>query len=487
MLVCYIIRIARATNVATARLPDIHWSGFAPRSQEVSLHQGHRTAFRLLAAACTLALFGCSLGNAAGPRSETFGPLTAQRNANQQGSTPFLWGVSTAGYQWEGHEELSQWAKWDLAGKTEERRKNAADGYRRYAEDLDLTRGMGCNAFRTSIEWARVEPRKGEFDEAAIAHYRQLFTAMRARGLTPVVTFMHFSYPAWLDADGGWEDARAVDAYARFVDRMTREFADQVDWYLTFNEPTVFIAGGHVAGQFPPGKKNDLIGAGKVLKHLVSAHNKAYDVVHRNDPVARVAFNQYSASWRLFPKRDQEAQGDDFLDGVLGNTDALPKLDYMAIDYYTQLALMPFELPRPWKWPVNPAGFYDSLKFYHRLTGKPVLVAENGYADEDGKPRADGWSREAYLTSHVEQLQRAVKDGIPVLGYIHWSITDNYEWGTYSPRFGLFSVDCRNEDQRRIPTTAAGVYRKVIAAGGVTRAIAREITYPAGYEPLVKP
>ncbi|MBO9540659.1 glycoside hydrolase family 1 protein [bacterium] len=450
------------------------------------MRQALRPLARLAALLGAIALVGCSIQPGAGPSPEAFRPLTAQDTAGK-GSSPFLWGVSTAGFQWEGHEELSQWARWDLAGKTEERRKNAADGLNRYAEDLDLTRGMGCNTFRTSIEWARVEPKKGEFDPEAIAHYRQLLKALRERGLTPIVTFMHFSYPAWLDAEGGWENPAASDAYARFVDRITREYGDLVDWYLTFNEPTVFVAGGYVSGQCPPGKKNDLIAAGKVLKHLVSAHNKAYDVVHRNDPVAKVAFNQYSASWRLLPNRVQGGSGDDFLDGVLGNADSLPKLDYMAIDYYTRLKLLPFELPQPWQWPVHPQGFYDSLAFYHRLTGKPVLVAENGYANEDGKPRPDGWTREAYLTAHVEQLQRAVKDGIPVLGYVHWSITDNYEWGSYRPRFGLFSVDCRNEDQRRVPTQAASVYRQIIAAGGVTRAIAKGITYPSSYTPLVRP
>lgn len=449
------------------------------------MRQALRTIARLFALAGILA--GCSLDGMPGPRAEKFAPLSARASGAGQGATPFLWGVSTAGFQWEGHEELSQWARWDLSGRTEERRKNAADGLKRYAEDLDLIRKMGCNAFRTSIEWARVEPRKGEFDPEALAHYRRLFTAMRERGLTPVVTFMHFSYPAWLDEEGGWESAGASDAYARFVDRVTREYGDLVDWYLTFNEPTVFVAGGYVSGQCPPGKTNDLVAAAKVIKHLVSAHNKAYDVVHRNDPVARVAFNQYSAAWRLTPGRSASGAGDDFLDGVLGTTDALPKLDYMAIDYYTRLTMLPFELPHPWLWPVHPQGFYDSLKFYHRLTGKPILVAENGYADEDGKPRADGWTREAYLAAHVEQLQRAVEDGVPVLGYIHWSITDNYEWGSYRPRFGLFSVDCRNEDQRRVPTAAVDVYRRIIAAGGVTRAVARTVRYPAGYAPLVKP
>ena len=119
--------------------------------------------------------------------------------------------------------------------------------------------------------------------------------------------------------------------------------------------------------------------------------------------------------------------------------------------------------------------------------GYPILVAENGMATRDLAERADGWTREAYLTAHVEQLQRAVQDGVPVLGYIHWSITDNYEWGSYRPRFGLYSVECRTGDLRRVPTQAAETYRRVIAAGGVTPAIASTVRYPASYRPLARP
>lgn len=450
------------------------------------MRQTHRRIAQFLALGAMVALVGCGLA-APLPGVESLSPVTAQKRDARSPKGPFLWGVSTAGYQWEGSENKSQWAAWDAAGKTEERRGMAADGYRRYAEDLDLTKGLGCNAFRTSIEWSRLEPVEGQFDPEAIRHYRELLLAMRARGLTPVVTLMHFVYPAWLDAHGGWQSPQAAQYFNRFVERVVKEYGDLADWYLTFNEPTVFIAGGYLSGNLPPGKVNDAKGAALVTKNLVSAHNKAYETIHAGDKTAYVSFNNYSASWTL--KSDpQGAPEDEFLRQVLGQTEGLPKLDYMAIDYYTRLKLrLPFQLPMCWEWPVYPEGFYNSLRFYHRLTGLPILVAENGMATEDLKERADGWTREAYLTAHVEQLQRAMKDGIPVLGYIHWSITDNYEWGSYRPRFGLFSVECRTGDLRRVPTAAAETYRRVIAAGGVTRESLAGVRYPGSYRPIVKP
>ncbi|HEY9856162.1 MAG TPA: family 1 glycosylhydrolase [Stenomitos sp.] len=445
----------------------------------------NRWMVRLMAAGAVLALFGCGLATptpVAGPLQS----VTSQRHASGSPEGPFLWGVSTAGFQWEGGETTSQWAAWDAAGKSEERRGLAADGYRRYTEDLDLTKGLGCNAFRTSIEWSRIEPEEGRFDPEALRHYREMLVAMRARGLTPVVTLMHFVYPAWLDKYGGWQSPQAVTYFNRFVERVVKEYGDLTDWYLTFNEPTVFIAGGYLSGNLPPGKVNDLKGAALVTKNLVAAHVKAYRTIHANDPVAHVSFNNYSASWTLTagPQDDQ----DDFLRQVLGTDEGLPKLDYIAIDYYTRLKVrLPFQLPGCWDWPVYPEGFYNALKHYHQWTGLPVLVAENGMATEDLKERQDGWTREAYLTAHVEQLQRAIKDGVPVLGYIHWSITDNYEWGSYRPRFGLYSVECRTGDLRRVPTPAADTYRRIIAAGGVTPAIAGTVRYPSSYRPIVRP
>lgn len=457
----------------------------------------------LLGGCLALLMVGCGLAPQVAVRLHALASVKTQ--AVNGRSTPFMWGVSTAGYQYEGQENKSQWAQWDAALKTEERRGNADDGYALYAEDMDLAKGMGCNAYRTSIEWARIEPEEGQFDQAAIEHYRSVLTAMRARGLTPVVTLMHFAYPAWLDRYGGWQSAKAVDAYAQYVDRVTREFGGLIDWYLTFNEPGVFISSGWLLGNYPPGHQHDLIGASLVLKNLLAAHVKAYGIIHRNDPVAYVSSNQACADFTFgsdavkadgMPAASSDPTSSDaFLEGVLAKRHgrsaqglAMPFLDYIAIDYYTRLNLsLPLNLPPDWGWPVYPQGFYDELVKYHQRTGLPVLVAENGMATMDGDPRADGWTREAYIAAHVEQMQRAIQDGVPVLGYMHWSITDNYEWGSYHPRFGLFSVDCRHNDQRRVPTPAVDVYRSIIASGGVTREVASRVTYPAGYEPLVHP
>lgn len=449
------------------------------------MREVRRWGGRLLALVCAGAVAACGLPQgASSPLGGELGRVKVQGR-----SVPFMWGVSTAGYQYEGHETTSQWAQWDLAGKTEERRKNAADGFNRYAEDMDLARGLGCNTFRTSLEWARIEPEEGRYDPEAIAHYRRMLTAMRARGLTPIVTLMHFVYPAWLDRYGGWESPKAVEAYVRFAELVSREFGDLADWYLTFNEPTVFIGGGYLDGHFPPGRNNDPMGALKVLKNMVSAHVLAYPAIHRNDPVAHVSFNQYTASWQVLGSKRKDAISEEsFLEGVLDGADGFKRLDYIAIDYYTRLKFsLPMKIPAAWQWRVHPEGFYEALRHYHRLTGLPVLVAENGFATDDLKPRDDGWTREAYLAAHVEQMQRAAKDGIPVLGYVHWSITDNYEWGSYRPRFGLYSVECRTGDYRRVPTPAAETYRQVIRAGGVTPDIARTVSYPTGYRPLVRP
>jgi beta-glucosidase len=443
-----------------------------------------------------IALAGCGIP---GSRPAPSGRGAAQARA--EGG--FFWGVSTAGYQYEGDETTSQWAQWDLAGKTEERRGHADDGYHRYAQDMDLARGMGCNAWRTSLEWARIEPVEGQFNQDALDHYRFMLEAAHAKGLTPIVTLMHFSYPAWLDQYGGWTNPKAVDDYLRFVDKVTHEFGDQIGWYLTFNEPTVFIGGSYLSGIFPPGHQGDLWGAAKVTKNLITAHIKAYDLIHRNQPSAHVSFNHYVASWTVGLGRSTQATDDDaFVNGVLhpqpgGDTPAdhgdepspSPiKLDYFAFDYYTRLkATIPFSVPADWDWTVYPEGMYGALKKWHGITGLPVLVAENGMCTEDLQPRSDGWSRDAYLAAHVEQLEKARHEGVPVLGYMHWSITDNYEWGSYRPRFGLFSVGCRSNDQTRVPTPAVDVYRKIIASDGVTPAITRMVHYPEGYQPLVSP
>jgi beta-glucosidase len=408
----------------------------------------------------------------------------------------FLWGVATAGYQWEGGDTASNWAKWEAAGKVKEPSGKAANGWELYERDLDLAKDMGLNAFRFSIEWSRIEPRQGQIDWQAVARYRAMLRAMHARGMTPIVTLMHNTYPAWVDGlapkgRGGWETDKAIEAYLRFVDFAAREFGQDIRYYLTFNEPTVMVEAGYLVGIWPPGKA-DVAAFARASVNVIKAHSRAYDVIHQRDPDAMVSFNNYAAAYQvsLDPKKDAlPAPGDDwflkafsdmlvpFRDDPSGKKRA--KMDYVAVDYYKRLTI-PTQVipPSPSQWHVYPEGFADVLDRYYKVFGLPILVAENGFATDNGKPRADGWTRERYLVEHVAQLQKAMDRGVPIIGYTYWTLTDNYEWGSFNDRFGLYRVECRNGDYRRIETPAVGVYKAIIQGRGVQPELVSKMAQP---------
>jgi beta-glucosidase len=218
----------------------------------------------------------------------------------------------------------------------------------------------------------------------------------------------------------------------------------------------------------------DESGAAAVHRNLIEAHRKAYDLIHRLVPRARVSSNY------VWPGRGPltSIETDDFMKQVRG------KLDYVGLDYYypayDQLpALVDLAGGTPWEIPLDQFGIYTALRTMHALYPKlPVLITENGMPTEDGKPRADGVTREQALRDTLYWVQRARADGVPVVGYLYWSLTDNYEWGSYTPRFGLYRVDVTADRKlRRRPTAAVPVYRRLIAKRGV----------PAGYRLKVRP
>ena len=436
-------------------------------------------------AASAVVLIGC------GRTFQALPDATERASGFRTASVPhgFLWGVSTAGYQWEGQDHTSQWAAWDKAGRTEERNPRGANGLVQYAEDTKLSRNLGANAFRTSFEWGRIEPKEGVIDPAGVAFYHRLLDSMKANGLTPLMTLHHFSYPSWMDADGGWENPKSAERFERFAKFIAKEYGDKVDLYITFNEPNVYLAGGYLTGMMPPGRKSALAGL-RAMKHMVEGHKRAYDAIHAGDARAQVSFNMYTAEWavgvgnkastegKTATDRAREAITSDteFMDQVMGiNPDGSraewgPKVDFAAFDYYCKFKFtLPFVFPRPDTWEVYPQGFYKAIKRYYNRYKLPVLIAENGMATHNLEPRKDGWTRSAYTVAHIQQMQRAIAEGVPVMGYVHWSITDNYEWGTFSPRFGLYRVECRDKNYTRIPTDGVKALVDVIAYGGVTQ------------------
>jgi beta-glucosidase len=392
----------------------------------------------------------------------------------------FLWGVSTAGQQYEGSETTSQWYPWWANGHTEDKNPLGANGFKMYGQDNQLTAGLGCNALRTSIEWCRIEPKPGVIDPEAVAHYHRVLADMKKNGLTPVITLHHFAHPQWVEAQGGWENAKTAELFANFAAFVAKEYANEIELYLTFNEPNTYVLGAYLGKAFPPGKQ-DPIAAVKVLKNMARGHMLAYDAVHENDPTAKVSFNMYYAEWVLgrshtSEQRVAERVGSEqgFFDEVTNvrGRDGGKVMDYAALDYYCKFHIsVPFSMPRADKWDIYPEGFYKAIKRCYQFYHLPVLVAENGVSTWNGEAREDGWTRSRYLVTHIKQMQRAMAEGIPVMGYIHWSITDNWEWGSFGPTFGLYRVDCRNQNFKRVPAEGADAFRSIVKSGGVNKDI----------------
>ena len=421
----------------------------------------------------------------------TGGAAALERPPGALGGRPFWWGVTLAGFQNDGghpamdwHAWETEWAKprgYEISGK-------GADFRGHMEQDLDLARSLGLTAFRTSVEWARMEPEEGRIDASEVAYTHRLLRGIRRRGMTPVIALHHFATPKWFNVDHGdglvgWESPRAVEAYVRWATFCAKEFGADIDVYLTFNEASNVVGGGYAAGVIPPYRVGP-VSASRALGHVLAAHEAAFDAIHAADPVAQVSMPDYNCQLPVLGGLDY-MPGKwlfDWFPAVRG-WDGRPRpraLDFVAIHYYgTNKAFTNFPIA-PWHWAGNPPHLEATLKAYWDAYHLPILIAESGFATRNGEPRADGWTRESFLVAHLDALQRVRDAGIPVLGYMYWTLTDNYEWGSFDPRFGLWSVDARHGDYARRPTPAVGVYKAIIEAGGVTPELRRRYPPPKG-------
>ena len=204
----------------------------------------------------------------------------------------FLWGTATAAHQVEGENDNNDWWAWEQTPghiKRGDKSTVACDWWRgeRYRDDFDLAQALHQNAHRLSVEWSRIEPRAGEWNVSAIAFYRRVLTALRERGMTPLVTLHHFANPLWLREQGAWETEAIVPLFERFAACVAQELGDRCDFWVTFNEPMVYTYTGYVNGNWTPGKKDSGL-AMRVLTNVLRGHAAAYHAIHRVQPNARV-------------------------------------------------------------------------------------------------------------------------------------------------------------------------------------------------------
>jgi beta-glucosidase len=398
----------------------------------------------------------------------------------------FLWGTATSAHQVEGNNVHSDWWAWEQAGKVKERSGLACDHYRRFRDDFDLAASLGHTAHRFSVEWSRLEPADGRWDDEALAHYVDVVRALRERRIEPIVTLHHFTSPQWLAGQGGWASPAAVDRFARYVRRVAEALGGQVRYWVTVNEPMVYVRMHYLQGLGPPGAR-DFTQAFRVIRHLLQAHGVSYRIIHDSSPAGRSAphvgiahhfpvFRPCRRWWppdRVMTALTERLFNQSVLDALLEGRWSVPgvatwtlpearrTLDYIGVNFYGR-QFIHFVPRRGWPadtcdlghhphevkertsmgWDVSPVSFYGLLRRLGRI-GKPILVTENGTFMADDRRR---WR---FIEGHLQAMARAMQQGAPVFGYCYWSLLDNFEWADgYGPRFGLVEVDYATQERR---------------------------------------
>lgn len=391
----------------------------------------------------------------------------------------FLWGASTSSYQIEGGNSAADWAAWEAQGRVPDRCGRAADSWNRYADDVALAESMGLGVYRISIEWSRVEPEPGRFDDDAVARYAEWLAHAQARGLQTMVVLWHFTNPVWLTANGSWEWDEAPARFESFVRHVVPRLDGYVDWWATINEANTFARHGWLTGEWPPGKRLDYPGGFRVYARLAEAHRRARaairELLGESTPVGLT----HVVPWTHPAERSGGFSAGciafwdwlttfAFLDKVRGD------FEWLGVQYYydSPCKALHYDIddgtpPRTdMGWRIAPEGLHAAVMLCWRRYGVPMLVTENGLAD------AADVQRSRFLLDHLAWLHKAIAEGADVRGYLHWSLLDNFEWAYgFGPRFGLVEVDYETFERRLRPS------------GELFGEIARTNTLPEGLRP----
>lgn len=406
----------------------------------------------------------------------------------------FLWGAATSGHQIEGNNVNSDiW----LVENVEptffaEPSGDAANSFALWPLDLDLAKSMGLNTYRFSIEWSRIEPEPGMFSIAMLDHYKAMIQGCRARGLTSMVTFSHWTTPRWFAARGGWTNPEAPELFARFCDRAARRLAADMDYAITLNEPNPLIssfdeprpariqkllddtmaAAAKAVGseRFTMG----LIGLDNLAQYigqLMAGHKAARAAIKAVRPSLPVGLtmaipdDQEAGYDSVRDKVRQEiyvpwlelAQNDDFL-GVQNydrqHWDSQGKLAPPAGDSRSGTEAFAYNASGGI---VYPDSLANSVRYAYSVARVPIIVTEHGVNTHDDTIRAK------LIPAALSELKKVIDDEIPVKGYLHWSLLDNFEWVSgYKHQYGLIKVDRANF--RRTPKPSAAVLGAIARA-----------------------
>ncbi|MDO8638180.1 MAG: glycoside hydrolase family 1 protein [Candidatus Daviesbacteria bacterium] len=386
----------------------------------------------------------------------------------------FLWGSATSAYQVEGNNINADWWDWESRDKLP-KSGEACDQYNRYEEDFKLIKDLNQNAHRLSIEWSRIEPEEGVFDQQEIEHYLKELKALKSLKIAVMLTLHHFTLPLWLAKKGGWTSRKSALYFERFVKKIVPELKEYADFWITINEPMVLVYGSYIIAKWPPQKKSTIKSI-KATWNLMRAHKKAYKAIHKIIPEAKVGIAQNVQSFTAFHKHSlREQLGVIFSDLTTNHLFYFftqGHHDFLGINYYfhNRLKIEKGFFPTisnvqeftkevsDLGWEIFPEGMFDVLT--DLKDGLPIYITECGIATSNDDRRI------RFVMQYLQEVYRAIQAGVKVKGFFYWSLLDNFEWADgYDPKFGLIEVDFKT--QKRTVRPSAQIYADIAKNNGI--------------------
>ncbi len=441
----------------------------------------------------------------------------------------FYWGAAAASYQIEGayDEDGRGLSVWDMFCRQDQAVYGgdsgdiACDHYHRFRQDIALMKRIGLKAYRLSISWPRIFPEgTGQVNVKGLDFYQNLVDALREAGIEPFVTLFHWDYPYELYCRGGWLNPDSSAWFADYTAAVVEALSDRVRYWITINEPQVFVVLGHQNGQHAPGLRLDWPQLIRIGHNVLLAHGKAVQAIRdrgkqdcrigwapvgvvsipaADDPrdieaaqEAMFTMNRkdlWCNTWwmdpvfkGIYPEDGLELFGRDGPDIRQGDMELIKQpLDFFGMNTYHAPTVRAGAGGKPetvapdaggqhtlFHWPVTPDCLYWGPRFFYERYGLPIVITENGLSNPDWVSR-DGRvhdpQRIDYTSRHLEAVRRAIDEDVSIQGYMHWSIMDNFEWAEgYRHRFGLIHVDYQT--QKRTLKDSAEWYSGVIADNG---------------------
>lgn len=403
----------------------------------------------------------------------------------------FIWGVASSAHQVEGgHQELNQFGWWEQQTKNgneptilnNDKSGDACDHWNRYPEDIQLMKNLNVDSYRFSVSWSKIMPEKGKIDSLALQHYVHLADSLLAKGIKPMVTLHHFTHPVWFYEMGAFEKEENIKYFVDFSETVYLALKDRVTLWCTINEPSVYMFDSYFSGMFPPGV-NDPKLAAVVLENLMKSHVQIYERIkslpdgdkaqigivknmmqmdalgkynildHSIKFIADQNYNEvllemFKSNKFIF-KMPTMVNHESVVEG------ANKSLDFIGLNYYSHYAFdftgdidesleaipFPGEVMTDMDYGIYPEGIYRAIQRISEL-GVPIIITENGLADDKDDRRADFINRSLYAVS------KAIEDGYDVQGYYYWSLLDNFEWNLgFGKQFGLYHVNFKTQER----------------------------------------